>query len=36
VRLQAYTTGLTPLAGLSKHLADPWATTVWSNDLARL
>eukprot|EP00195_Chlamydomonas_chlamydogama_P006919 CAMPEP_0202889710 /NCGR_PEP_ID=MMETSP1392-20130828/299_1 /ASSEMBLY_ACC=CAM_ASM_000868 /TAXON_ID=225041 /ORGANISM="Chlamydomonas chlamydogama, Strain SAG 11-48b" /LENGTH=260 /DNA_ID=CAMNT_0049573105 /DNA_START=66 /DNA_END=848 /DNA_ORIENTATION=+ len=33
---QAYTTGLTPLAALSKHLADPWANTVWSLDLARL
>mmetsp|Transcript_2241 Transcript_2241/g.3722 ORF Transcript_2241/g.3722 Transcript_2241/m.3722 type:complete len:265 (-) Transcript_2241:178-972(-) len=33
---QAYTTGSTPLACLSKHLADPWNTTVWSLDLTRL
>jgi light-harvesting complex I chlorophyll a/b binding protein 2/light-harvesting complex I chlorophyll a/b binding protein 4 len=33
---QAYTTGQTPLANLSAHLADPWGTTVLSNDLARL
>lgn len=33
---QAYTTGKTPLEGLSAHLADPFGTTVWSNDLARL
>ncbi|GIL88996.1 hypothetical protein Vretimale_16284 [Volvox reticuliferus] len=33
---QAYTTGSTPLKNLSAHLADPWATTVWQNDLARL
>ncbi len=33
---QAYTTGTTPLEGLSKHLASPWTTTVWQNDLARL
>lgn len=33
---QAWTTGTTPLANLSTHLADPWNTTVFSNDLARL
>ncbi len=33
---QAYTTGTTPLKNLSAHLADPWSTTVWQNDLARL
>lgn len=33
---QAYTTGTTPLQGLSNHLASPWTTTVWQNDLARL
>ena len=33
---QAYTTGKTPLEGLSAHLADPFGTTVWSYDLARL
>eukprot|EP00197_Chlamydomonas_leiostraca_P002672 CAMPEP_0202857030 /NCGR_PEP_ID=MMETSP1391-20130828/117_1 /ASSEMBLY_ACC=CAM_ASM_000867 /TAXON_ID=1034604 /ORGANISM="Chlamydomonas leiostraca, Strain SAG 11-49" /LENGTH=258 /DNA_ID=CAMNT_0049535777 /DNA_START=9 /DNA_END=785 /DNA_ORIENTATION=+ len=33
---QAWTTGTTPLEALSKHLADPWNTTVFSNDLARL
>jgi hypothetical protein len=33
---QAFTTGTTPLQGLGKHLADPWGTTVWSNDLSRL
>jgi len=33
---QAYTTGTTPLNNLSAHLADPWSTTVWQNDLARL
>nr|AAB40979.1 light harvesting complex a [Volvox carteri f. nagariensis] len=33
---QAYTTGTTPLKNLATHLADPWATTVWQNDLARL
>ncbi|GFR49382.1 hypothetical protein Agub_g11433, partial [Astrephomene gubernaculifera] len=33
---QAYTTGTTPLKNLAAHLADPWATTVWQNDLARL
>ena len=33
---QAYTTGKTPLAGLAAHLENPWATTVFSNDLARL
>ncbi len=36
LRLQWYTTGTTPLGGLAKHLADPWNTTVWQNDLARL
>ena len=33
---QAYTTGKTPLEGLGAHLANPWTTTVWQNDLARL
>jgi hypothetical protein len=33
---QANTTGTTPLANLGAHLADPWSTTVFSNDLARL
>ena len=33
---QAWTTGTTPLANLGAHLADPWGTTVFSNDLARL
>ncbi|PNH00627.1 Chlorophyll a-b binding protein, chloroplastic [Tetrabaena socialis] len=33
---QAYTTGTTPLKNLATHLADPWSTTVWQNDLARL
>ena len=33
---QAYTTGKTPLAGLAAHLENPWATTVWQNDIARL
>ncbi|KAL6752780.1 light harvesting complex A [Haematococcus lacustris] len=33
---QAFTTGTTPLQGLSKHLASPWSTTVFENDLARL
>jgi light-harvesting complex I chlorophyll a/b binding protein 2/light-harvesting complex I chlorophyll a/b binding protein 4 len=33
---QAYTTGTTPLANLSAHLASPWDTTVFSNDLARV
>jgi hypothetical protein len=33
---QGYTTGKTPLAGLADHLASPWTTTVWQNDLARL
>ncbi len=32
---QYNTTGTTPLANLSAHLADPWSTTVLSNDLAR-
>lgn len=33
---QHNTTGTTPLANLSAHLADPWNTTVFQNDLARL
>ncbi|KAF6257466.1 light-harvesting chlorophyll-a/b protein of photosystem I [Scenedesmus sp. NREL 46B-D3] len=33
---QWYTTGKTPLQNLSDHLANPWSTTVLSNDLARL
>jgi hypothetical protein len=33
---QAATTGQTPLQNLSTHLADPWSTTVLSNDLARV
>ncbi|KAG2494155.1 hypothetical protein HYH03_007790 [Edaphochlamys debaryana] len=33
---QHYTTGTTPLRNLGAHLADPWTTTVWQNDLARL
>lgn len=33
---QAYTTGTTPLANLSAHLAAPWDTTVFSNDLSRV
>ena len=33
---QAWTTGTTPLANLSAHLADPFGTTVLANDLARL
>jgi len=33
---QAWTTGTTPLTNLGAHLADPWGTTVFSNDLARL
>ena len=33
---QAWTTGTTPLTNLGAHLADPWSTTVFSNDLARL
>lgn len=33
---QAYTTGKTPLTNLSEHLANPFGTTVWANDLARL
>jgi light-harvesting complex I chlorophyll a/b binding protein 2 len=33
---QAWTTGTTPLANLGTHLANPWTTTVFSNDLARL
>ncbi|MEW5318963.1 MAG: hypothetical protein WDW38_010141 [Sanguina aurantia] len=33
---QAVTTGTTPLANLSAHLANPWGTTVLSNEIARL
>jgi light-harvesting complex I chlorophyll a/b binding protein 2 len=33
---QAWTTRTTPLANLSAHLAAPWDTTVFSNDLARV
>jgi hypothetical protein len=33
---QAYTTGTTPLANLGAHLASPFTTTVWNNDLGRL
>jgi hypothetical protein len=33
---QAFTTGTTPLSNLSAHLASPFATTVWQNDLGRL
>jgi hypothetical protein len=33
---QAATTGQTPLQNLSTHLADPWGTTVLSNDLSRV
>ena len=33
---QAWTTGTTPLANLGAHLANPFETTVFSNDLARL
>jgi len=30
---QQAVTGLTPLAAWKAHLADPWGTTVWSNEL---
>jgi hypothetical protein len=33
---QAAATGQTPLQNLATHLADPWSTTVLSNDLARV
>ncbi len=33
---QAYTTGKTPLQALNAHLADPWTTTVWQNDMVRM
>lgn len=33
---QHFTTGTTPLSNLGTHLADPWNSTVWSNDIARL
>jgi hypothetical protein len=33
---QAWTTGQTPLQNLAAHLANPYETTVFSNDLARL
>lgn len=33
---QHATTGTTPLANLNAHLADPWNSTVWQNDIVRL
>lgn len=32
----AWTQGLQPVAALAKHLSDPWATTVFSIEHARL